>query len=56
MLGSSCAQGDDKCIVAESIWHEEGDLIGLRIQPHHLPIFQPELDGNGIPKGIVVVY
>src|ERR1700674_3753612 len=55
MLGSSCAQGDDKCIVAECGWHEEGDLIGLRIQPHHLPIFQPELDGSGIPKGIVVV-
>jgi hypothetical protein len=53
-LDSSCAQGDDKCIVAEPIWHEDGDLVGLRIQPHHLPILQTVLDSSGIPEGIVV--
>jgi hypothetical protein len=34
-----CTQGDANCIEAEQIWHAEGDLIGLRIQDHHLPVF-----------------
>ncbi len=39
MLSSSCALGDDKCVVANPIWHAEGDLVGLSIQEHHLPVF-----------------
>jgi hypothetical protein len=39
MLKSTCAAGDDKCVVADSIWHAEGDLVGLSIQDHYLPIF-----------------
>jgi hypothetical protein len=39
MLDSSCAAGDDKCVVADRIWHAEGDLVGLSIQDHHLPVF-----------------
>ena len=39
MLNSSCAPGDDRCVVAEPIWHAEGDLVGLSIQEHHLPVF-----------------
>jgi len=54
MLDSSCAQGDHKCIVADPIWHAEGDLVGLRIQEHHLPVHEPVLDGKGIPTGIVI--
>lgn len=40
MLGSSCSLGDDKCVVADSIWHAEGDFVGLSVEDHHLPIFQ----------------
>ena len=39
MLSSRCAPGDDKCILADPIWHDEGDLVGLSIQDHHLPVF-----------------
>jgi hypothetical protein len=45
-LDSSCAAQDDKCVVADPIWHEEGDLIGLRIQEHHLP--SPGFDNGAI--------
>jgi len=40
MLDSRCAPGDDKCVVAKPIWHAEGDLVGLGIQDHHLPVFE----------------
>ena len=40
MLGSACASGDDKCVVAAPFWHAEGDLIGLGIEEHHLPVFE----------------
>ncbi|HTR16323.1 MAG TPA: hypothetical protein VMI52_04735 [Acetobacteraceae bacterium] len=39
MLSSRCAGGDVKCVVADQVWHVEGDLVGLRIEDHHLPIF-----------------
>jgi hypothetical protein len=39
VLKSTCAAGDDKCVVAKPIWHAEGDLVGLRIEEHYLPIF-----------------
>ena len=39
MLTSRCTASDDKCVLADPIWHEEGDLIGLRIEEHHLPVF-----------------
>lgn len=39
MLNSSCTPGDDKCVVADPIWHDEGDLVGLNIEDHHLPVF-----------------
>jgi hypothetical protein len=47
MLGSACAMGDDKCVVASPFWHAEGDLIGLRIEEHHLPVFE------GPPKLVI---
>ena len=40
MLGSACAGGYDKCVVADPFWHAEGDLIGLGIEEHHLPVFE----------------
>ncbi len=39
MLDSHCAAGDDKCVVAVPIWNAEGDLVGLSIEDHHLPVF-----------------
>jgi hypothetical protein len=39
MLSSACPPGDDNCIVANSVWHAEGDLVGLAIEDHHLPVF-----------------
>ena len=54
MLDTGCAPDDDKCVVADPVWHEEGDLVGLRIEPHHLPVHQPVFDARGIPEGIVI--
>ena len=34
-----CTQSDANCVEAEQIWHAEGELIGLRIEDHHLPVF-----------------
>jgi hypothetical protein len=39
MLTSQAKQNDLRSVSADSIWHNEGDLVGLRIQPHHLPLF-----------------
>ena len=39
MLSSECAADDDKCVVADPIWHADGDLIGLALEQHHLPVF-----------------
>jgi hypothetical protein len=39
MLSTQCTPGDDKCVLADPIWHTEGDLVGLSIQEHHLPVF-----------------
>jgi len=38
-LSSNCSPSDNWCVVADPIWHEEGDLVGLSIQDHHLPVF-----------------
>jgi len=39
MLDSQCTAGDDKCVVANPIWHADGDLVGLAVEQHHLPVF-----------------
>jgi hypothetical protein len=36
-LTSRCPAGEAGCAPAAEIWHEEGDLVGLRIEPHQLP-------------------
>jgi hypothetical protein len=40
MLDSRCAPDDNKCVVASSVWHADGDFIGLTIEDHHLPVFE----------------
>ncbi|HEY9670720.1 MAG TPA: hypothetical protein V6D11_04700 [Waterburya sp.] len=55
MLFSECKPEDKHCVAAEPIWHEEGDLIGLRLFEHHLPAAR--LDPNRIviePSGAFV--
>lgn len=37
MVSSNCPSQDQHCVVAEPIWHKEGDQIGLRLYDHHLP-------------------
>jgi hypothetical protein len=39
MLSSQAKPNDDRSVSADQIWHESGDLVGLRIQQHHLPIY-----------------
>jgi hypothetical protein len=39
MLTSQAKVNDPHSVSADSIWHSEGDLVGLRIQQHHLPLF-----------------
>ena len=36
-LASRCGAGDADCAPAATIWHDQGDLVGLRIEPHQLP-------------------
>ena len=41
MLASlPCAPGDHQCVVANPIWHADGDFVGLAIAEHHLPVFE----------------
>jgi hypothetical protein len=37
LLTSECQAQDNNCVVAESIWNDEGDQVGLRLYDHHLP-------------------
>jgi hypothetical protein len=37
MLTSACDPADEACVAAESVWHDDGDLIGLAIPEHQLP-------------------
>lgn len=38
MLNSSCHGGDEWCVAAEPLWHPRGDLIGLTLGAHNLPL------------------
>jgi hypothetical protein len=49
MLSSACRPEDVQCAEAASIWHPEGDQIGMALSPHHMPL--PRFD----PASIVVV-
>jgi hypothetical protein len=46
MLFSECLPADNQCVAAEPLWHDEGDLIGMVLEPHHLPLAR--FDGNTI--------
>jgi hypothetical protein len=43
LLTSACGPGDGACVAAESMWHDEGDPIGLRIAAHQLPAFRDDM-------------
>ncbi len=40
MLFSECPPGDEQCAPARALWHPEGDLIGMALEQHHLPLAQ----------------
>jgi len=37
MLSSTCG-GGARCVPAEPTWHAEGDLVGLALAPHQMPL------------------
>ncbi len=41
MLASVCGNAGESCVAAESLWHDEGDQIGLAIPEHQLPALLP---------------
>jgi hypothetical protein len=48
VLSSQCPPGATRCVAAPELWHEDGDLIGLDLEAHHLP--QVQID----PRRIVI--
>lgn len=42
VLSSQCPPDATRCVAATELWHEDGDLIGLDLAPHHLP--QAQID------------
>jgi hypothetical protein len=38
MLSSACLPAEDQCAAAPPLWHPEGDLIGMVLQQHHMPL------------------
>ncbi len=36
-VSSDCEPGAVNCVVAQQLWHDNGDQIGLRLAAHHLP-------------------
>ena len=45
-LSSRCPQDATRCVAATELWHEDGDLVGLGLAPHHLP--QAQIDPSRI--------
>ncbi len=37
LLSSACTGSDPKCISADSIWNDAGEMVGLRLKEHQLP-------------------
>jgi hypothetical protein len=46
VLYSQCPPQAERCVAAAELWHEDGDLIGLDLAPHHLP--QARIDPSRI--------
>jgi hypothetical protein len=46
MLSSACLPSDVQCAAADSMWHPEGDFVGLALERHHLPL--PRVDPDAI--------
>lgn len=52
-LSSQCPPQAPRCVAAQELWHDEGDLIGLELAAHHLP--QAQIDPNRIVVWAVFV-
>jgi hypothetical protein len=46
MLGSACGSDAVRCVPGQMLWHDNGDPIGLVLQPHQLP--QAQIDTAAI--------
>ena len=46
MLSSACMPMEEQCAAAQPLWHPEGDLVGLALEQHHLPLGR--IDGASI--------
>ncbi len=44
MLFSACQPSETQCAVGLPLWHPEGDLVGIGLEQHHLPLerFDPD--------------
>ena len=45
-LASECVPEISLCVEAPPEWNDDGDLVGLVLEPHHLPVIRP-LDDTG---------
>jgi hypothetical protein len=41
-IAGACPADDPDCINAAQLWHDNGDLIGLKLAAHHLPLVQAD--------------
>jgi hypothetical protein len=48
VVASRCPPDATRCVAAEALWNQDGDLVGLGLAGHHLP--QPAID----PARIVI--
>ncbi len=55
-LSSRCPQDATRCVAATELWHEDGDLVGLGLAPHHLPQAQIDPSRIVISAGFVPVH
>jgi hypothetical protein len=55
MLESHLTADDDKCVVVDPIWHADGDLVGLAVEEHHLPVFDSADIVTAVNAAFVIV-
>jgi hypothetical protein len=56
VLSSRCPPDATRCAAAASLWHEDGDLIGLSLAAHHLPWAQIARDRIAVSAVFVAVH
>ncbi len=54
-LSSQCQADATRCVAANELWHEDGELIGLELAAHHLPQAQIDPERIFISAAFVLV-